>query len=144
MALDNISREHQTVQWLTMGAIGVAVALLVYGAFLGATRAQHDQTGQKVRRLHEACYAAAFVLLSLLRRHLSDTELADAQVGTIQRKLLKLGVLVKEACRRVGLPFDKLTALSTPKGALLVAAPHSSWGRCCGSAPVRGTRLTDR
>ncbi len=39
MVLDNTSREHQTLQWLTMGAIGVAVALSVYGAFLGATRA---------------------------------------------------------------------------------------------------------
>lgn len=50
-------------------------------------------------------HSAAFVLLSFIRRCLAGTELAGAQVCTLQRKLLKLGVLVKESCRKVWLRF---------------------------------------
>jgi len=50
-------------------------------------------------------HAAAFVLCCALREALADTELATAQVGTLQRKLLKLGVRVKETARRVWLQF---------------------------------------
>lgn len=50
-------------------------------------------------------HAAAFVLCCALREALDGTELAPAQVGTLQRKLLKLGVRVKETARRVWLQF---------------------------------------
>jgi hypothetical protein len=50
-------------------------------------------------------HAAAFVLCGALREALADTELATAQVGTLQRRLLKLGVRVKETARRVWLQF---------------------------------------
>jgi hypothetical protein len=50
-------------------------------------------------------HAAAFVLLSFVRKHLHGTELAAAQVGTLQRSLLKLGVRVRESVRRVWLQF---------------------------------------
>jgi len=50
-------------------------------------------------------HAAAFVLLSFIRRCLAGTGLATAQVCTLQRKLLKLGVLVRESCRKVWLHF---------------------------------------
>jgi len=50
-------------------------------------------------------HAAAFVLLSFIRRCLAGTELATAQVRTLQRKLLKLGVRVRETARRVWLQF---------------------------------------
>jgi len=50
-------------------------------------------------------HAAAFVLLSYVRRCLAGTELENAQVCTLQRKLLKLGVLVRESCRKVWLQF---------------------------------------
>jgi hypothetical protein len=50
-------------------------------------------------------HAAAFVLCGALRKALVDTELATAQVCTLQRKLLKLGVRVKETARRVWLQF---------------------------------------
>jgi len=50
-------------------------------------------------------HAAAFVLCCALREALADTELAAAQVGTLQRRLLKLGVRVKETARRVWLQF---------------------------------------
>lgn len=50
-------------------------------------------------------HAAAFVLLCALREALAGTELALAQVGTLQRRLLKLGVRVKETARRVWLQF---------------------------------------
>jgi hypothetical protein len=50
-------------------------------------------------------HAAAFILLSFVRRCLEGTELENAQVCTLQRKLLKLGVLVKQSCRRVWLKF---------------------------------------
>jgi hypothetical protein len=48
-------------------------------------------------------HAAAFVLLSFIRRCLEGTELENAQVCTLQRKLLKLGVLVKQRHRKVWL-----------------------------------------
>jgi hypothetical protein len=50
-------------------------------------------------------HAAAFVLLSFMRRCLEGTELAKAQVCTLQRKLLKVGVLVRETSRRVWMQF---------------------------------------
>jgi IS4 transposase len=50
-------------------------------------------------------HAAAFVLLSFVREQLRGTKWAVAQVGTLQRRLLKLGVLVKETARRVWLSF---------------------------------------
>ena len=50
-------------------------------------------------------HAAAFVLHCALRAALAGTELAQAQVGTLQRRLLKLGVRVKETARRVWLQF---------------------------------------
>lgn len=50
-------------------------------------------------------HAAAFVLCCALREALAGTELATAQVGTLQRRLLKLGVRVKETARRVWLQF---------------------------------------
>ena len=50
-------------------------------------------------------HSAAFVLLSYVRKCLAGTELENAQVCTLQRKLLKLGVLVRESCRKVWLQF---------------------------------------
>ena len=48
-------------------------------------------------------HAAAYVLLCELRRELHDTVLEDAQVETLQRKLLKVGVRVKETARKIWL-----------------------------------------
>jgi hypothetical protein len=50
-------------------------------------------------------HAAAFVLHCALRAALAGTQLAQAQVCTLQRRLLKLGVRVKETARRVWLQF---------------------------------------
>ena len=50
-------------------------------------------------------HAAAFVLLSVVRGCLAGTELARAQVCTLRCRLLKLGVLVRQTCRRVWLAF---------------------------------------
>ncbi len=50
-------------------------------------------------------HAAAFVLLSVVRGCLAGTELARAQVGTLRCRLLKLGVLVRQTCRKVWLAF---------------------------------------
>jgi len=50
-------------------------------------------------------HAAAFMLHCALRQALAGTEWAAAQVGTLQRRLLKLGVRVKETARRVWLQF---------------------------------------
>ena len=61
-------------------------------------------------------HAAAFVLFNGLGKLLSGTQWAKAQVATLQRDLIKLGVRVKQTARKVWLPFGKLTALSTPKG----------------------------
>jgi hypothetical protein len=50
-------------------------------------------------------HAAAFVLFTYLRALLAGTAWAQAQVSTLRRDLLKLGVRVKESVRRVLLQF---------------------------------------
>jgi len=50
-------------------------------------------------------HAAAFCLLSHMRKALRRTRLQDAQACTLQRHLLKLGVRVTETVRRVWLHF---------------------------------------
>jgi len=50
-------------------------------------------------------HAAAFVLLSFLRKHLADTSLCNAQACSLRLKLLKIGVRVQESHRRVRLDF---------------------------------------
>ena len=56
-------------------------------------------------QLRVLLHAAAFVLLSYLRALLAGTAWARAQVGSLRRDLLKLGVRVKESVRRVLLQF---------------------------------------
>ncbi|MBP8951053.1 MAG: transposase [Armatimonadetes bacterium] len=50
-------------------------------------------------------HAAAFVLSGALRKALRGTRLATAQVGALQRQLIKLGVRVKQTARKVWLHF---------------------------------------
>jgi len=50
-------------------------------------------------------HAAAFVLFNSLRRLLAGTQWATAQVATLQRDLIKLGVRVKQTARKVWLHF---------------------------------------
>jgi len=57
-------------------------------------------------QLRVLLHAAAFVLHCELRRELHDTPLEQAQVETLQRKLLKLGVRVQETARRIWLHFS--------------------------------------
>ena len=76
---------------------------------------------------HTSCYdflanqfrvllsAAAYILVEHLRReHLTDTELANAQVNTIRLKLFKIGARVIWSVRRIvfhlasGYPFKEL------------------------------------
>ena len=52
-------------------------------------------------QLRVLCTAAAFVLFQALRHALAGTELARAQVGTLRLRLLKIGALVRESCRRI-------------------------------------------
>ena len=56
-------------------------------------------------QLRVLLHAAAFVLFSALRGTLAGTEWARAQAGTLQRRLLKSGMRVKESVRRVLLQF---------------------------------------
>jgi hypothetical protein len=56
-------------------------------------------------QLRVQLHAAAFVLFTSLRTLLAGTAWATAQVSTLQRDLLKLGVRVKESVRRVLLQF---------------------------------------
>jgi len=65
-------------------------------------------------------HAAAFVLLSYLRRQLRGTPLAEAQASTLQRHLLKLGVRVRETVRRVWLYFASNCPVGRLWGPLLV------------------------
>jgi hypothetical protein len=46
-------------------------------------------------------HAAAFVLIQAMRRLLSGTELAKAQVSTIRTRLLKVGARIKETTRSI-------------------------------------------
>jgi hypothetical protein len=48
-------------------------------------------------------HAAAYLLLTLLRRVLAGTELASAQACTLQLRLVKVGVRVEQTARRVWL-----------------------------------------
>ena len=49
----------------------------------------------------------AYVLMQALRQHvLACTELADAQLGTIRLKLLKLGVQIRLSVRRIVIAFS--------------------------------------
>jgi len=50
-------------------------------------------------------HAAAFLLCTELRRHLAETPLAQAQVSTLQPRLFKLGVRVRETARKIWLEF---------------------------------------
>jgi hypothetical protein len=71
-------------------------------------------------------HAAAFVLLRYLRGQLRGTRLAEAQAGTLQRQLLKLGVRVRETVRRVWLYFASNCPVQDLWGPLLIrlrAAP---------------------
>jgi len=65
-------------------------------------------------------HAAAFVLHCELRRALHDTELAQAQVETLQRKLLKLGVRVQETARRIWLALLHELSAAKRYGPLLL------------------------
>jgi hypothetical protein len=75
-------------------------------------------------------HSFGYVLLNLLREALHHTPLANAQVGTIRSKLLKVGTLVRMSVRRIhlamhssfayrdlfGLVHQRLCALSAPSG----------------------------
>jgi hypothetical protein len=50
-------------------------------------------------------HAAAFCILNYIRKCLQGTRLQDAQVGTLQRHLLKLAVRVTQSTRRICLHF---------------------------------------
>lgn len=71
-------------------------------------------------------HAAAYLLLTLLRAALAGTELACAQVCTLQLRVLKIGVRVEQTARRVwlhwasGYPLQELWLLI---GARLRAGP---------------------
>jgi len=72
----------------------------------------HDFVANQFRVLLSA---AAYILMDTLRRQgLSNTELANAQVGTIRLKLLKIGARVVHSVRRIvihlagGYPFKEL------------------------------------
>ncbi len=62
-------------------------------------------------------HAAAYLLVTMLRRMLSGTELASAQAGTLRLRLVKVGVRVEQTARRVWLhlassyPWAKLWSL---------------------------------
>ena len=75
-------------------------------------------------------HSLAYVLLNLLRETLHHTPLADAQVGTIRTKLLKVGTLIRVSVRRIHLAMhssfayhelfslvhQRLSAMAAPSG----------------------------
>jgi hypothetical protein len=72
----------------------------------------HDFVANQFRVLLSA---AAYILIDALRREgLADSELSNAQVGTIRLKLLKIGARVVHSVRRIvihlagGYPFKQL------------------------------------
>lgn len=71
-------------------------------------------------------HAAAFWLISHIRRCLRGTRLQDAQVGTIQRHLLKLAVRVTQSTRRVCLHFASACPVQDLWPLLLKRIPEGS------------------
>ena len=75
-------------------------------------------------------HSLSYVLLNLLREALHHTPLADAQVGTIRSKLLKVGTLIRVSVRRIHLAMhssfayrelftlvhQRLSAMALPSG----------------------------
>ena len=63
-------------------------------------------------------HTLAYCLFWLLRKNLQGTELANAQVGTLRLKLLKIGARIRETSRRVwihmasGYPYHALFGLA--------------------------------
>jgi len=57
-------------------------------------------------QLRVLLHAAAYLLHCELRRQLHGTPLAEAQVATLQRKLLKVAVRIDETVRRIWLHFS--------------------------------------
>ena len=63
-------------------------------------------------------HTLAYCLFWFLRENLRGTELANAQVGTLRLKLLKIGARIRETSRRVwthmasGYPYQTLLGLA--------------------------------
>jgi S-adenosylmethionine synthetase len=79
---------------------GDAIRLTVAVAFIGKQTESLEHYFTVKDEVRELVLSHAQQLTRL-----AGTELAEAQVCTLQRKLLKLGVLVKQSCRRVWLRF---------------------------------------
>ena len=82
-------------------------------------------------QLRVQLHAAAFVLFTYLRTLLAGTAWATAQVCTLQRDLLKLGVRVKESVRRVLLQFASFCPVQALWPLLLDRLrrhPRLAWG----------------
>ncbi len=64
----------------------------------------HDYTANRFRL---ALHAYAYVLLDALRKMLEGTELADARLGTLRLRLVKIAALVRKTTRRIFVRFAK-------------------------------------
>lgn len=91
----------------------------------------HDFVANQFRVLLSA---AAYILMDTLRRQgLADTELANAQVGTIRIKLLKIGARIVCSVRRIvihlagGYPFKNLFIRILTRLSVL-SRPFSAFG----------------
>jgi len=78
-----------------------------------------------------------------MRKPLAGTGLANAQVGTLQRHLLKLGVLVKKTCRRVRLSFA-LSGLGLEGSAVAVHHGRGDLKRVAGKGALRDWEATSQ
>lgn len=72
-------------------------------------------------------HAAAYVLLSRLRRMLRGSEMGHAQVGTLRTKILKVGARVRETTRRIWIsmpssyPYQQIWRIIQSKLAVSIA-----------------------
>jgi hypothetical protein len=71
-------------------------------------------------QFHLLLHPAAYGLFWLLRTALANTELANAQVGTLRLKLLKVGARIRETTRRIWIHFTS----AYPYQQLLIELMH--------------------
>lgn len=98
---DNTKPDDIYDQYAMRGDMENRIKELKNGAKMDRTSAHRFVANQFRVLLH----AAAYCLLSYIRRCLQGTRLENAQVGTLQRQLLKLAVRVNETTRNVWLHF---------------------------------------
>jgi len=104
--ITNLDSDARTVYegvYVQRGDIENRIKELHHGVAIGRTSCTSFLANQARLLLH----ACAFVLYQEIRLHASGTDLANAQVGTLRERLLKLGGWITSAKRRITLHLPR-------------------------------------